>query len=426
MPDKINIPVVVTGAEQAKAELRGVVSGVQEVKQAAVNPYAQLGALRGEAPARRPGGIPGVEPERAVAAEQRALAATTEQTLRAGAAAETAAGKKQLFTRQARVLAATLLGEINPAMGGMVNLFSQIALGIGQMTAGLIALAGGAALLGGLIAFFKELQAAAQAAREAIDRAEEARREARGEGMTERERIREQAAAVGLVGATSAIQANARALERAENIPPEIAENLALAQILSRQRRRPFDPGAYLAGVLAGGGQPPKLEGMEAAATIQETLARGRSREARAAAETWKWELKQEPSRAPPQGGEAIAPADAALAELAREARGLTENETNAARKVLAAKIPLGVKWKAAMEALGLGIFRPGVLANLTGGVAAMWCLLGLAGGRRRYVHATVELHGSGRLVYGVYLELIALAAPTSDLFRFGPNTGRL
>lgn len=344
MPDKINIPVSVTGVEQAKAALRDVAAGVQEVKQAAVNPYAQLAALRGEAPARRPGGIPGVKPERAVAAavaEQRALAVTTEQTLRAGAAAEMAAGKKQLFTRQARVLAATLLGEVSPAMGGMVNLFSQIVLGIGEITAGLIALAGGAALLGGLIAFFNELAAAAKRAQEAIERAEQARREARAEGASERDRIRAAAAAVGVLGDTSLIQANARAQEQAENIPPAIAENLALAQILSRRRRQPFHPDEYLGGILAGGGEPPKLEGMEAVATIQETLARGRSAEPRAAAKTWKWELKQEAPTVPPPGGERIAAIEAAIAERRGEMqqRGLVENEIKAIRR-MAAELP--------------------------------------------------------------------------------------
>jgi len=351
VPDRINIPVTVTGAEQAKAELRGVVSGVQEVKQASANPYAQLAALRGEGPARRPGGVPGVEPERAAstagpavaaaAAEQQALAATTEQMTRAGAAAEVAAGKKQLFTRHARVLAATLLGEVSPAMGGMVNLFSQIALGIGEMTAGLVALAGGAALLGGLIMVFKELAATAQRYADALERAERARRGAREAGGEERERIRAAAAAVGVVGDTSLIQANARAQEQAENIPPAIAENLALAQILSRRRRRPFHPDEYLAGILAGGGEPPKLEGMEAIATIQETLARGRSAEARAAAKTWKWELKQEAPTVPPPGGERIAAIDTAMAERRGEMdqRGLVENEIAAIRR-MAAELP--------------------------------------------------------------------------------------
>jgi len=67
-----------------------------------------------------------------------------------------------------------------------------------------------------------------------------------------------------------------------------------------------------------------------------------------------------------------------------------------------------------------------GSVEHYTVGIGVMWCVLGLAGQRRRYVHATVELHGSGRLVYGVYLELIPAAASTSHLFGFGPNTSRL
>jgi len=55
-----------------------------------------------------------------------------------------------------------------------------------------------------------------------------------------------------------------------------------------------------------------------------------------------------------------------------------------------------------------------GSVEHYTEGVAAMWCLLGPPGGRERYVHATVELHGSGRLVYGVYLELIPARWPAA------------
>lgn len=53
-----------------------------------------------------------------------------------------------------------------------------------------------------------------------------------------------------------------------------------------------------------------------------------------------------------------------------------------------------------------------GSMEHYTTGVATMWCLLGLPGGRERWIHATVELHGSGRLVYGVYLELIPARPP--------------
>lgn len=88
-----------------------------------------------------------------------------------------------------------------------------------------------------------------------------------------------------------------------------------------------------------------------------------------------------------------------------------------ALRAVLLLGEPIGsvpsIEWGLVESACRAGPFHVatnligGSLVQDTGGVGVIWCELGPAAGRRRYMHATVELHGSGRLVYGVFLELI-------------------
>jgi hypothetical protein len=151
-------------------------------------------------------------------------------------------------------------------------------------------------------------------------------------------------------------------MQETENLLAAVAENVALAQILARRRQQPFDPSAYLAGIVAAGGEIPKLKGQEALATIQQTIARGAAPEAQAAARVWTWELAQEPPTAPAPGGERISPLDAARAARRHEMqqRGLMEKEIEAVGKIVA-ELPaeLAIKWKAAMTAAKKGIVTP-------------------------------------------------------------------
>jgi len=391
MPDRINIPITVTGAEQAKAELRGVAAEVQQTGQAGAGGGGDTAGFRSWrrdqvaaqdlefrqwrareniglfAPGQTAGPAKSAADIGLAGGEAAALAATTQQMALAGAAAETAAGKKQLFTRRARMLAATLLGELSPAMGGMVNLFSQIALGIGEMTMGLIALAGGAALLGGLIAFFKELQAAAQAAREAIERANAARREARQEGAATRETLEREAEAMGLPGAGGAAQRQSAKWQKEMGVPADLAQNAALAQEFAKAKGLPFDLREYLGGVIMGGGKPPELEKYPAAVIAQVQAAGRRPEAAGALAAALSQVADKAKAEAPAPGSELVTSVDTAVAQIAKAHPELVAKEVAKAEELVRKGARLDIPATAAEITSGRWKLKAAIMANLTG-----------------------------------------------------------
>lgn len=148
MPDRINIPVTVTGAEQAKAELRGVVSGVQEVKQAGSVPLRDAAgrfATREQAAATALAGgpgAPGTATVAAVAAEQQALAASAEGTQKAASATEQLIAKKRALAAAVALAGGSFGAEVSQ-LGTLVSLLVTGGPLLGAVAAGLAALAVG-------------------------------------------------------------------------------------------------------------------------------------------------------------------------------------------------------------------------------------------------------------------------------------------
>jgi len=255
MTDRINIPITVTGAADAKEELRAVGQAAAEAKQAAAG---------GAGP-----GAPSV----------------AEQTARG---LGTAADKTALFTREGRTLAAVLLTQINPALGSMVMLISRVVAGFSAISLGMIGLVGASAALGGVVLMFQEWRAQAEAVEAAVRRAQAAMKAMREEGMDTRKRLADAGAAAGLMGATAAMQATAAELQHG-GIPRELAENAALAEQIAAQQGIGFDRQRYLAGLATRGMQPAPfgMDQSENRRTLLRLLAAGQREDAQRAIEAY-------------------------------------------------------------------------------------------------------------------------------------------
>jgi hypothetical protein len=179
MPDKINIPVTVTGAAEAKAELAQVAQGVQEVKQAAAGqPRDALGrfAARQAAPAETaatapaavaaptpsaapPAGTAAPTPSAApptVPAEQQPPKDDTDPTKKAASATEELIGKKRALAAIVTLLGGSFGAEISQ-VGSLVSLLTSATGVVASVGAALAGLAVG-------IRVFNELKEAAEKA----------------------------------------------------------------------------------------------------------------------------------------------------------------------------------------------------------------------------------------------------------------------
>jgi len=376
MTDRINIPITVTGAADAKEELRAVGQAAAEAKQAAAG---------GAGP-----GAPSV----------------AEQTARGvGAAAD----KTALFTREGRTLAAVLLTQINPALGSMVMLVSRVVAGFSALSLGLLGLAGGAAALGGLVLFFQELKAQAQAAAEAIERTRAAARAAREEGLGTRERLAEQGARAGIYGQAAAMQAAARAMQGG-GIPRELAENAALAERIAAREGLAFEREQYLAGLTTRGMQPADF-GQGAAqdrATLLRLLAAGQRADAQAALAAYRGDVGLAArAAAPPLGAQLVNPLDAAVQRLKLQHPELNEAELIAAERIareILPRAPGAGEWAVGHEAGRRDIFRMGSRYALAPGQFLTEADPGLGGAARvgdivraaRDLYRTAEELGGG------------------------------
>lgn len=375
MADKINIPITVTGGQAAKEEIRAVGAAAAEAQRTAAEAQRTVGERIPDM-----GGYPGQRP--APASPAQAVAAGTAERAAAGAkivaGAEVAAGAKlaaggmaaaaektALFTREGRTLAAVLLTQINPALGSMVLLASHVVKGVSAISLGLLPLAGVAVVLSGIVMFFQQLKAQAQAAAEAIERALAAIKAARAKGQETRGRLAEQGARAGIYGQAATMQETARALQ-AGGIPQAQAENAALAERIAAREGIDFDRERYLAGLAPRGMQPAEFGqgSMQDRATLRRVLQAGGAPEAQRALAAYRGDVGlAAKAAAPSMGAQREDPLDAALQRLALEHPELTAKEAQAAERIareILPKAPEAGNWLVGHEAGRRDIFRMG------------------------------------------------------------------
>ncbi len=309
MPDGVKIPVTVTGAEGAAEKLRAVGAAAGEARQA-----GQQGATAQEATAGGLGRIASA----------------------AGAAAE----GQRILSRETRVMAAHLLGQINPALGSTFLLLNQIITGVRGVNAALLGLGAASLLIAGVGAAFAALRRQADEAREALERAREAgrradetRAEQRARGAEQRARLAEAGRALGLAGEAALWQREINRRGREEGVPAEFAEQVVLARSLAGEQGIEFDERRYLAGLIAGA---PRLGGgtAEAVASIRAAMERGTPLRTQEFARVYLEDVKRAVQQAAAPREEEFAGAlDAVLQELGRDRPELGAKELELVRE---------------------------------------------------------------------------------------------
>jgi hypothetical protein len=290
---------------------------------------------------------------------QAAVAAAVTNT---GAAQGGATEKQKAFTREGRMMAAMLLSEINPALGSMVMVLAHVARGIGEIGPGLVALAGGAAVLGGIVAIFQQMKAEAEAIIAAVARGREANRAAREEGAGQRTKLAQEAWAAGLYGRAGEIQRESAALQ-GEGVIAPVADSAALARAFAGREGITFNPDQYMRGLTTRGMRPIDFgqDRAKARAELRRVLEAGNTAEGERALASAMAETGLDAQlNAPDAAGNRVDPLDVAMRRL-RQARPdlKPEERTAVERMIREGVLTLQDPGHAAMHR---GIVRPGLL----------------------------------------------------------------
>lgn len=323
MPERVDIPVAVTGAEEAQAKLAALSSAVAGAGQAgaAAAPGLQQAAQASSAEA-------GAAEAAADAAGQQASA----QSAAAGATAPAAEAQRTLGaaikanTGAGRELLVQIVNQLAPGWGQLVAIATRAGEAIKSITTQMLLFAGVGLALAAIAAVFSAIAGAAERAAEAIRKQREAEAQRRKESREQRESIALEAAQAGVFGAGATLQRRVADLRDRTSLPEEVLRSAVIAQArygLSDAQREDL-----LAGIVAQGGKPIELSGKrEDLAVVQRTLRAGRSGEARAALALLERDLSAA-SRA-----EAL---DAAAAELAQRRPELDAKQVARVRELAA------------------------------------------------------------------------------------------
>jgi len=337
MPEPVNIPVQVTGAEQAKAELRALGATVDQTGRVS---QPGRGRLTGEAwVQQQAAGKLGAETAAAEAAAKDTAAGAQD---RLNAATNQGIFAHEGYSRASKAMIVNLLGMVNPALGQTAFLMSQVFHGLTRMTGTMLGIAGGAVALGVVVAVFQRMAEAAKRAQEAIERAREAWHKAREEGAGQREKLAAEAGKAGIWGDTTAIQQAVNAAQAERGEPPELAASAEIASRLAARGGMGFDRGRYMAGIMAFGGEAPKFGGKPGAnlALIRRVQTAGQAPEAQQA---WRSYLAEQAEyqrgEAPPQATEETTTVDAVMKSLGKNRPDLTKEELTGIDRMVREKV---------------------------------------------------------------------------------------
>lgn len=223
--DGVNIPVNVTGSEEAKAKLGQVGQSVQNL----------------DAAAQQAGG------------KQKSLG---EQAGKAADSLENLGGVSERTVKQ-------FIGTFNPAMAQTVDAILDLVSGIKSLNPVILVLIAVAAAVALITDAFQQAARAANQAREATERLHEAEKKRRGEAIKTRSEVAEELAGAG-INPDQADAAMKRAAElndpkRSVTVSQELALNAALAEQLAAKFGVSFTTDQYLAGVAVSGAKPIKF-----------------------------------------------------------------------------------------------------------------------------------------------------------------------
>lgn len=224
MANGVNIPVTVTGDDEARRKLGAVGQAV--------------------------GGVGG-----AVEQGGKSQESANRETKKAGELFED-------FDRKAEKLVKQTLGMVNPQFAQAADLLFDINDGVLKVTSGMLGLAAAGVGIGVIVALFQSIAAKAQEAEAALQKLIEAENKRRGIVLTERSKAAEQMAGMGINPSEDALRGvmnDAAAMNDPANdvtIPKDVAMNAAIARVLAKKLGVPFDQQQYLAGVATSGARP--------------------------------------------------------------------------------------------------------------------------------------------------------------------------
>lgn len=231
MANGVNIPVNVTGDDEARRKLGAVGQAV--------------------------GGVGG-----AVEQGGKSQESANRETKKAGELFED-------FDRKAEKLVKQTLGMVNPQFAQAADLLFDINDGVLKVTSGMLGLAAAGVGIGVIVAIFQSIAARAQEAEAALQKLIEAENKRRGIVLSERSKAAEQMATIGINPSDDALRSvmkDAAAMNDPTQditIPKEIAMNAAMARELAKKLGVPFDQQQYLAGVAVSGAKPIAFGGTE-------------------------------------------------------------------------------------------------------------------------------------------------------------------
>ncbi|MDX2197913.1 MAG: hypothetical protein SF069_02960 [Phycisphaerae bacterium] len=328
----VNIPVEVTGAEQAQAELRdtkAAVEGVGTGGAKAAGGAAQLGDAAGKATA----GAKGLGD--AAGKTNPAL----DETKKKG---EGAAKSLVDFDNKGERAAKTLLGLFNPQLSQAADALLDVLGGLTKINPMLLAISLGAA---GIATLVNLLQGARKAAEELNEQLERQARIVAGQergAAALQARVADDLAKAGVFDAGLAERATRRTIElNRQGVRAQLAQDAAVAGAIAAAGGQAFDEDAFLAGVIARGKTSADFGDNNAKAMqeIQAAQAAGGTPQARAALQQYiratapaaVQELIQEDPTAVGSGSEVVF--DAAEEETKRR-RQLSDRDSRRARRV--------------------------------------------------------------------------------------------
>ena len=212
---RVDIPVKVTGSEEAKAALRGVATDVEDVgaagsqqargtQQAAAAAVEGQRALRGYgAQARQAAQAQGELNKRALEGVKRhlmlggSLDAISPNTLKAAEAAKKGAKATAEYSDAAKTAAVGIIGQFSPALAALVNIASDVAKGFKGITASLVGIVTVGALIGGISYLFQRAADKAREFKEALEKVRVAQQKLADEQRKPYEQISESLRKVG-------------------------------------------------------------------------------------------------------------------------------------------------------------------------------------------------------------------------------------
>ena len=301
--DRINIPVEVTGANEAQDQLRDVKGAVEDVGQADQRHATSKGKV-------------------------------AEKT-------EGAAKAQDKFNDSARTALTGVLGRLSPEMASLATVAVDVAKGIGQASVALLGMLGAGAALGGMVMAFRKIAAATERAARAAERGVAAARKMREEGASRRREVAEQLRDAG-VGASAAgpIARRAAMRQHAEGVPFEVTTQAEIARRLyglDDDQVRDIERGMIVADTGGGFGRD-RAENQK----LLQTLRRAAATEgARAFAEQYRREVKLgEQGEAVPPGATQEDPAAVVRKYLVEKLGAISTREGDVGYRIMRGEGP--------------------------------------------------------------------------------------